>query len=52
MYMEQDKVRFVENDEKEIVVPASSITEISYGQDVHRRVGSAIGIGVSFGLGP
>jgi CxxC motif-containing protein (DUF1111 family) len=33
-------------------IPAASITEISYGQDVHRRVGAAIGIGiVSFGLG-
>ena len=33
-------------------IPASTITEISYGQDVHRRVGSAIALGVlSFGLG-
>src|SRR5436305_11669140 len=40
-------------DEKEVVVvPASAITDISYGQDVHRRVGSAIAIGaVSFGIG-
>jgi len=34
------------------VIPASSVTEISYGQDVHRRVGAAIGIAVvSFGVG-
>jgi len=34
------------------VIPASSVTEISYGQDVHRRVGAAIGVAViSFGLG-
>jgi hypothetical protein len=33
-------------------IPASSITEISYGQDVHRRVGAAIGLAViSFGIG-
>ena len=33
-------------------IPASSITEISYGQDVHRRIGAAIGLAmVSFGLG-
>jgi hypothetical protein len=40
-------------DGKEIAnIPASAITEISYGQDVHRRVGTAIGLGVvSFGLG-
>jgi hypothetical protein len=33
-------------------VPVSAITEISYGQDVHRRVGAAIAIGaVTLGLG-
>ena len=33
-------------------VPVSAITEISYGQDVHRRVGAAIGLAVvSFGVG-
>ena len=33
-------------------MPASAITEISYGQDVHRRVGAAIGLAVvSFGIG-
>lgn len=35
-----------------ISIPASGITEISYGQDVHRRVGTAIGLGlISFGVG-
>jgi hypothetical protein len=35
-----------------IVIPASTVTEISYGQDVHRRVGAAIGIGVvTLGVG-
>jgi hypothetical protein len=35
-----------------VTVPASSVTEISYGQDVHRRVGAAIGIAVfTLGLG-
>lgn len=34
------------------VIPASAVTEISYGQDVHRRVGAAIGVGaVTLGLG-
>ena len=33
-------------------IPASSVTEISYGQDVHRRIGAAIGLAViSFGVG-
>ena len=30
-----------------VTIPAASITEISYGQDVHRRVGAAIGLGMS-----
>lgn len=35
-----------------ITIPASTVTEISYGQDVHRRVGAAIGLAVvSFGIG-
>lgn len=41
------------NDKNELVViPASSVTEISYGQDVHRRIGAAIGLAViSLGVG-
>jgi hypothetical protein len=52
MYIDQDRVRFV-HDRKEIAnLPASAITEITYGQDVHRRVGAAIGLAmVSFGVG-
>jgi hypothetical protein len=35
-----------------ISIPTASITEISYGQDVHRRVGTAIGLAViSLGIG-
>jgi hypothetical protein len=35
-----------------VTIPATSITEVSYGQDVHRRVGAAIGLAVvSFGIG-
>jgi hypothetical protein len=31
---------------------ASAITEISYGQDVHRRIGAAIGLAaISLGIG-
>jgi hypothetical protein len=32
------------------VIPVSAITEVSYGQDVHRRVGAAVAVGV-FTLG-
>ena len=43
----------IANDKADIaVIPVSDVTEISYGQDVHRRVGAAIGIGVfTLGLG-
>jgi hypothetical protein len=35
-----------------ITIPATAITEISYGQDVHRRIGTAIGLAViSLGIG-
>jgi hypothetical protein len=52
LYIEQDKVRFVRDGRDVASVPASAITEISYGQDVHRRVGTAIGLAVvSFGIG-
>ena len=35
-----------------VAIPASAVTEISYGQDVHRRVGTAIGLAVvSLGVG-
>jgi hypothetical protein len=53
LYIEANTIRVASKDGKDlIVVPAASVTEISYGQDVHRRVGAAIGIGVvTFGLG-
>lgn len=35
-----------------VVIPTASINEISYGQDVHRRIGTAIGLAViSLGIG-
>jgi hypothetical protein len=52
MYIEGNQVRFVRGKADFVTIPASSITEISYGQDVHRRVGAAIGLAVvSFGIG-
>jgi hypothetical protein len=45
-------IRIMKDQTEVAVVPAAAITEISYGQDVHRRVGAAIGLAVfSFGLG-
>ena len=50
--IEQTQVRLVKDKKDLIAIPASSITEISYGQDVHRRIGTAVGLAVvSFGIG-
>ena len=52
MYLESNRVRIVKDKVDLVTIPASAITEISYGQDVHRRVGTAVAVGlVSFGVG-
>jgi hypothetical protein len=50
LFIEQNQIRFVQGKKDLLTIPASSITEISYGQDVHRRVGTAVAVGV-FTLG-
>ena len=50
--IEATQVRLMGKNTDLVAVPASAITEISYGQDVHRRIGAAIGLAVvSFGVG-
>ena len=45
-------IHIVKGSEDIVTIPASAVTEISYGQDVHRRVGAAIGVAVvSLGVG-
>jgi hypothetical protein len=45
-------ITFVKDKTEIVTIPASAVTEISYGQDVHRRVGTAIALGVvSLGAG-
>ena len=52
LFIDSNQVRLVSDSAEVITIPASAITEISYGQDVHRRVGAAIGLAViSFGIG-
>lgn len=52
LFMDTNQIRFVKDRKDIITIPVSAITEISYGQDVHRRVGAAIGLAVvSFGIG-
>jgi len=52
LYVDSNQVRLVKDKADVIAIPVSSITEVSYGQDVHRRVGAAIGLAVvSLGVG-
>jgi CxxC motif-containing protein (DUF1111 family) len=52
LYIEANQIRMVQKETVLATIPAASVTEISYGQDVHRRVGAAIGLAVvTFGLG-
>lgn len=52
LHIDANQIRFAKGKEDLITIPAATVTEITYGQDVHRRVGAAIGIGlVSFGIG-
>jgi hypothetical protein len=52
LFLDQTQIRLVRDKQAIAVIPASAITEISYGQDVHRRVGAAIGLAVvSLGIG-
>jgi hypothetical protein len=43
-------IAFVKDKQEIVSIPSSAVTEISYGQDVHRRVGTAVAVGV-FTLG-
>jgi len=36
LYIDQDKIRFIDNGKEIANIPATAVTEISYGQDVHR----------------
>lgn len=52
LYIDGSNIRIMKDKTEVAVIPAAAITEISYGQDVHRRVGAAIGVAViSLGVG-
>jgi len=44
LYVDNKNVRLVKDKTEIATIPVSAITEITYGQDVHRRVGAAIGL--------
>jgi hypothetical protein len=39
LFIEANQIRLVKDKGEIVTIPAASVTEISYGQDVHRRVG-------------
>jgi hypothetical protein len=52
LFIEGANIRLVKDKTDIALIPAAAVTEISYGQDVHRRIGAAIGIGVfTLGIG-
>jgi hypothetical protein len=52
LYIDSAAIRLNHGKEDILTIPAKAIVEISYGQDVHRRIGMAIGLAVvSLGIG-
>lgn len=52
LFIESSQIRLVRDKVDVVTIPSAAVTEISYGQDVHRRVGAAIGLAVvSLGIG-
>jgi len=52
LHIDGNTIKFVNGKTEVVSIPASAITEVSYGQDVHRRVGTAVAVGVfTLGLG-
>lgn len=52
LFIDSEHIRFATKKADIISILPAAVTEISYGQDVHRRVGAAIGLAVvSLGIG-
>jgi len=52
LYLDGTNIRITRDKTDVAIIPAAAVTELSYGQDVHRRVGAAIGVAVvSLGVG-
>ncbi len=52
LVIDGQNIRILKGQQEVQVIPVAAVTEISYGQDVHRRVGAAIGTAVvSLGIG-
>jgi hypothetical protein len=52
LFINPSTIHIMKDKTEVALIPAGAVTEISYGQDVHRRVGTAIGLAVvSLGIG-
>ena len=52
LYIDSKEIRIMDDKKVVATLAPGTVQEISYGQDVHRRVGAAIGLAViSFGIG-
>lgn len=52
LLLDGNRIRLIQHGEEILSLPPAAVTEVSYGQDVHRRVGAAIGLAVvSLGVG-
>jgi len=52
LFIDAERIRLMKDKKEVLALPSASVTELSYGQDVHRRIGAAIGIGVfTLGIG-
>ena len=52
LFFDAGKVRLKHKKSEALSIPPSAITEVSYGQEVHRRIGAAAGLAVvSLGIG-
>jgi hypothetical protein len=52
LFIDSDRVRLTRKSEAVLLIPVHSITEVSYGEEVHHRIGTAAGLAVvSLGVG-
>ena len=52
LYIDSDRLRFLKSGKEVVSIPAKSITEVTYGQEVHHRYGTAAAVAVvSLGVG-
>lgn len=52
LYLDGNQIRLRHKSQDVVAIPTKTVTEVSYGQEVHRRIGTAAGLAVvSLGIG-